>query len=76
MKIKDLIKKLASYPEDHEVLLAADAEGNSFSKLDELSSCRIEEGSSNWAVETETVGDWDGEEDDYPGDDAVILRPV
>lgn len=82
MKVKELIAALQEIPEDHEVLLSSDGEGNRFSKYADWGTCKIVDGDYAHNVDVTTKRDWDDEAEDgledeeYPGDDAVILWPV
>jgi len=74
MKVKELIKQLQELDGELEVITSADAEGNSFSVVQELENRHYT--GKNW-TDTETYSreswdDWkDGEA--YPGDNCVVL---
>jgi hypothetical protein len=68
MKVKELVEQLQNLPEECEVLLSRDGEGNSFSKLSDWSLGSIEEGAAAFNVEVDHDAD-----DDY---NAVVLWPV
>lgn len=73
MKIKDLIKELNSLPEDTEVWVSKDAEGNGFEPLGEVDYSSVWF-HSNW--EFDYVAEED--KDEYPKDEfkyIVVLWP-
>ena len=77
MTINQLIGILSKYDGDREVVLANDAEGNSFSPLDELDSSNYvpETSYAGYIVGDDDLEDWD---DDERADvvEAVVLWPV
>jgi len=42
MKVKDLIKELAKYDQNLDVVLSSDAEGNAFYRLRNVADCLVE----------------------------------
>jgi hypothetical protein len=70
--VADLMAELATMPQDLQIVLSSDAEGNSFSPLDK-----------DWSLGTYRDGEFYTEEDDYSDNDvepatanAIALWPV
>lgn len=68
MTVKELVEQLGHLPEDCEVLLSRDSEGNKFAKVDDWSLCQIADGTSAFNVEVDHEAD-----EEY---DAVIIWPT
>jgi len=68
MTVAELIKQLQELPQDHEVILSKDAEGNNFSPLYQM-------GEGCYHPETTWYGEVDFElEENFPN--AVVIFPV
>lgn len=70
MTVAELIQLLGNYPQDHQVILAKDAEGNEFSPLSDLDT-----------AEYEAESTWSGyikyeDEDNEIVPNSVVLWPV
>lgn len=75
MKVKDLKEKLKNLPEDLEVILASDAEGNEFIPLADLEEVRYE-AENNYYGYVVDEEDWDEEIDGQFKTNAVALWPM
>lgn len=86
MKIKDLLKKLAEYDSECEVILSKDAEGNSYSPLEDIEAAQyesettwsgyclgVEEGESHNAVSLWPVN-WSDENTPFSGTAEGVFR--
>lgn len=84
MKVKELIKQLKNLDnQDAEVIIASDAEGNSYSPLSDISDSLLYDATNSWSGEIySTVGAEDGSEegldDAIPvsGIPAIVLHPI
>lgn len=79
MTVKQMIEVLQQLPQEYEVLLSTDAEGNRYAKFAECGGGKIIDARHAYDVEAIASEDWDNEysaENVYPGDDAVILWPA
>lgn len=65
MKVSELIRELERYPEDMEVVMATDQEGNSFSEIYELT----EDEGNCIVLEVGATGDLDEIIEDYEYND-------
>jgi hypothetical protein len=76
--VAELIAELEALPGDSEVILAVDAEGNNYAKLDDFSEAMIDPTVPSRFVEPIFPGDWEEEHDDWDGytQNAVVLWPV
>lgn len=64
MKVSELIKQLEAYPQDHEVWVASDEEGNHFSELYEAThQWLFEDGYDSSTVAEEDIGPYYSEND-------------
>jgi hypothetical protein len=87
MTVIELIKKLAEFPPDLEVVVSKDPEGNAYLPLSEsMWTCYATEGEpTRHGAELEVVpeDDWedfaynhcDDEEEPFPGDNALVIGP-
>jgi len=80
MTVKELIEALQKLPQDHQVLIASDAEGNDINNFEDLSVGYFgKPGEINpWDNGYVDEADWNPENDyegAYPGDNAVVLWP-
>ena len=77
MQVKDLVVELQKLPQNLEVLLSSDAEGNDFNSFsgDFTIGCKVAS-ESPWERGFITEEDW-GEEHEgvYPGNDCVVMWP-
>lgn len=69
MTVKQLKERLAELPDDFEVIMQSDAEGNSYSPLSGLEGCRYEE-ETTWSGEVVHPDDQEGP------NNAVVLWPI
>ena len=61
MKVGDLIKQLQNLPEDMDIILQKDSEGNGYSPLEGLDSDAIYIPETTWSGEVYTTN-WDAED--------------
>lgn len=75
MKVKDLIKQLSELPQDYEVVMSKDGEGNDFSPCADAAGPYMYEPDSTWSgqVWSEEARAEDGEEFKP---NAVVLWPT
>ena len=72
MTVAELIEKLKAFPQDSQVLLSRDEEGNGFGALADIdSSCRCEPDGHGFSL----IHPDDNDEDDPRGDLCVVLWP-
>lgn len=80
MKVKELIELLNSMPQDHDVVLSKDEEGNGFSICDGHSTGVFDPNGTDWDS-FDSRENWTQEfqggdrEDPYPGDNCIVLWP-
>ncbi len=75
MTVKELREKLETIPDDREVVMAKDAEGNGFSPLADISPVRYVE-ANTWSGSVDEGFDEDGKAVINFPFDAVCLWPV
>lgn len=69
MKVKELREALANAPDDFDVILSRDAEGNGFSPLADAEPCK-------YIAETTWSGQVPHPDDQQGPNDAILLMPV
>jgi len=77
MKVKELIEQLQKLPQDIDVLLSSDEEGNSFNVYSGDTSVGVfDPEGGEWSAFT-CKENWESDKDGapYPGDNAVVLWP-
>ena len=79
MTVAELMAHLAQFPPDFQVVVASDAEGNSYYPLDERMGTYYAEGEYEKEIWTEEAWKWkceeDGEERPFPGDNCLVVGP-
>ena len=64
MKVKELIELLQKLDQEALVIMSKDAEGNSFSPLDEVETC-LYQPDSTWSGDRDSIFDGDTSSDDF-----------
>ena len=83
MKVKELIEELQKLPQELDVVLARDAEGNGFHYFSgDVTIAHGAKRECGWGLEIATEGDWNDfceeramEGTPYPGANVVVLWP-
>ena len=77
MKVRELIEELKQLPQDVEVILSRDEEGNGFNPFSgDFSIGVYDPDGDDWSQFT-TKENWEDDKDGepYPGDNAVVMWP-
>ena len=75
MKVKKLIKLLEEQPEDFDVIMSSDAEGNYFNKFEGFSISHFTK--EEHQLEIQWRDDWDEQDQKkpYPGENCIVFFP-
>lgn len=74
MNVKELVELLGDLPQDALVVVSSDAEGNSFSLLEDISSNALSSGLSDSPHDMMVL--FEGDYEDLPSEDVETLHPT